>query len=200
MNAGAGRAANHRNMDATFGGITLGPDAFPTVYLSKSETDLRRSLASVAYAYGWDVREEVVIPGWGRIDIVLGDTDGTYLVELKIELTKPARIRKAFQQADGYGRWWAANVGRPADTILVGLEVDAAALATVADAYLLNVSSKSVGDFLYFLEHGKYGSGCSARARMAKTRAGRAAQISEFHSAAASRLEGAILRSQAVSA
>jgi hypothetical protein len=193
-------ATNHRDPSVTFGSITLGPESFPTVYLSKSETDLRRSLASVAYAYGWDVREEVVIPGWGRIDIVLDAPDETYLVELKIDLTKPARIRRAFQQADGYGRWWAANVGRPTDTILVGSKVDEAAVAVVADAYLLGVAWRDVGTMLYFLERGRYGSDCSARAKKAKVRAARAAEISDFHSAAASRLEGAILRSQPVPA
>jgi len=193
-------AANHRDPGVTFGGITVGPESFPTVYLSESETDLRRSLASVAYAYGWDVREEVVIPGWGRIDIVLDAPDETYLVELKIDLTKPARIRRAFQQADGYGRWWAANVGRPTDTILVGSKIDEAAVAVVADAYLLGVAWRDVGGMLHFLERGRYGSDCSVRATKAKARAARAANISDFHAAAASRLEGAILRSQPVSA
>lgn len=187
----AGRSADPRNLDSLFGGITLGDDDFPTVYLAKSETALRRSLASVAYAYGWDVREEVVIPGWGRIDIVLDAPGETYLIELKIELTKPARIRRAFQQADGYGRWWVANVGRPTDTFLVGAEVDEAAIAAIADAYLISVAWKTVGSLLHFLEHGRFGDDPSpARALKAKARADRALRISDFHAHVARRLAG----------
>lgn len=188
--APARSGANRRDMDATFGAITVGPEDFPTVYISPAEADLRRSLASVAYAYGWDVREEVVIPGWGRIDIVLDAPGETYLIELKVDLTKPARIRRAFQQADGYGRWWTNNIGRAADVILVGAKMDDPAVSAVADAYY-TVVPRSVGSLIYFLENG--GHAKDARALRARGRASRAAFVATFHQIAADRLAAANL-------
>lgn len=189
---------NPRDLHTAFGGIALGVDSQPTCHLTKSETDLRRSLASVAYAYGWGVQEEVVIPGWGRIDILLSAAQQTFLVELKIDLTKPASIRRAFQQADGYGRWWTNNKGTPADVFLCAAEMDDAAIASVAAAYPM-VGPKSVGNLLGFLEYGGTRSGRSARAIRAKVRAARAALVSEFHAAAAARLRSQVLDSAEVS-
>lgn len=101
-----------------------------------SENELRRSLATVAHAYGWIVEEEVQVPGWGRIDIVLRDGgDFPYLIELKLDLTRPAQIRKGLQQVDGYGRWWTKEYGEPARTYLVGLEIDRGKADDMADAY-----------------------------------------------------------------
>lgn len=86
----------------------------------RNEADMRAALAKLAYAYGWDVREEVTIPGWGRVDLVLRDSDyGVRLLELKVALVKPSEVRRAFQQADGYGRWWVGNKGEAASTALV---------------------------------------------------------------------------------
>jgi hypothetical protein len=176
-------STDRRDLKVIFGGIALGPNSFPTVYLSKSEVELRRSLASAAYAYGWDVQEEVVIPGWGRIDIVLTAGPENFLIELKLDLTKPAKIRRAFQQADGYGRWWSSNRGHAADVFLCALEMDDTAVAAVAAAYLC-VGPKSISQLLAFFEHGGSARGRMARANRAKARAERAAFISEFHAAA----------------
>lgn len=191
------RGLNRRNVDATFGTITLGPDNFPTVYLSRTEADLRRSLASVAYAYGWEVREEVVIPRWGRIDIVLDAPGETHLIELKIDLTKPARIRRAFHQADGYGRWWARNFGQSANVILAGLDVDEPAVNAVADIYF-SVTPRSIGELIYFLEHG--GNAKDDRAAAARGRASRVAFLSMFHERAAARLTASSTEAQQVPA
>lgn len=85
----------------------------------RTEADMRRGLAKLAFAFGWNVQEEVVIPVWGRIDLVLWDSaPGSILIELKRALTKPSEVRRGFQQADGYGRWWVANRGEPAQVIL----------------------------------------------------------------------------------
>lgn len=101
-----------------------------------SEAELRTGLAKLAFAYGWQVREEVVIPGWGRIDLVLHDYSPTsYLIELKQSLTKPSDIRKAFQQADGYGRWWTTNREQPAQVILAAAEARDSLIKPVAAAY-----------------------------------------------------------------
>lgn len=179
---------NPRDLSAVFGGITLGPDSFPTIYLHDSEVELRRSLASVAYAYGWDVQEEVVIPGWGRIDIVISAAGETYLIELKIDLTKPARIRKAFQQVDGYGRWWAENRGMATDVFLVGSKIDDQAIDPVARAYP-SVGPKSMGHLISFLEHGSLSQSAKySRALASQNRASRADRIYEFHRKAADRL------------
>lgn len=182
--------SDSRDLGRVFGGIAL-TDDFVTIYNTESETDLRRSLASVAHVYGWDVSEEVVIPGWGRIDLVLED-DSTYLVELKIDLTKPARVRRAFQQADGYGRWWTTNKGQPADVFLVGADMDDAVIKGVADAYY-NVWPRTISDILYFLEGGGFrGTDLSRKIRRARAlkRAGRAAEISQIYTQALNRLSG----------
>ena len=102
------------------------------------EVELRASLAEMARALGWLVEEEVVVPGWGRIDLVLREVNKreSILVELKLDLTKPAKVRRAFQQADGYGRWWAANRGLASSTWLVSVEGDDALINGVQDLYI----------------------------------------------------------------
>lgn len=104
--------------------------------LYTGEIEARKGIAAWARALGWIVREELVIPGWGRIDIVLRDSEESwpFLIELKLSLCKPAEIRKAFQQADGYGRWWSQQ-GEPNTVIVVGLTIDEAAVGLVQDAY-----------------------------------------------------------------
>lgn len=148
------------------------------------ETSLRKGLASIALAYGWTVEEEVVVPGWGRIDIVLrnpgaGDVS---LIELKLDLTKPAKIRRAFQQADGYGRWWASNRGSAANTYLVGAADAAALVGAAADLYpavrYLNLST-----FIGFLD---FCGNRETRARVAtRRRSELQAQIAIFDAAIA---------------
>jgi hypothetical protein len=102
------------------------------------EADFRRQLARLAFVYGWDVREEVVIPGWGRIDIILDDADRPdypILTELKLELRRPADVRRAYQQADGYGRWWKTTKGQMAEVVLTALDYDKDLVRSVGDAY-----------------------------------------------------------------
>jgi hypothetical protein len=102
-----------------------------------TEADARMCFRQLADAYGWLVQEEVVIPGWGRVDLVLrtSPSSSPLLVELKKELRKPSEIRRAFQQADGYGRWWAHHQGESATSILVGIQGDWTRVKPVADAY-----------------------------------------------------------------
>lgn len=127
--------ADPRDLGRLFGGIRRGAPGKLRVGLGRCETDLRRNLASAAHAYGWLVEEEVVVP-WGRIDIVLRDGDGApALIELKLDLAKRAKIRRAFQQIDGYGRLWAQEYSEAADTILVGQRVDEAGMAAMQCVY-----------------------------------------------------------------
>jgi hypothetical protein len=101
----------------------------------RTEADLRSALSLFAYLHGWSTREEVVIPGWGRIDLVLYDrSPGSILIELKRDLSKPSEIRRAFQQADGYGRWWKTNKGEPATVYLAAATANHD-VAPVAAAY-----------------------------------------------------------------
>lgn len=128
--------ADRREITAIFGSLRPSADRGATLSRSTSEADLRRSLASVAHAYGWLVDEEVVVPGWGRIDLILRDGFGhPRLVELKLELTKPARIRRGLQQADGYGRWWTQKYGQAVNTYLVGLDFNRTEVDALATAY-----------------------------------------------------------------
>lgn len=128
--------SERRDIAAIFGSLQVSADRGATIGRETTEADLRRSLAAAAHAYGWLVEEEVVVPGWGRIDIVLRDgVSEPRLVELKLELTKPARIRRGLQQADGYGRWWTQKYGQAASAYLVGLDFDAAAVDPLAAAY-----------------------------------------------------------------
>lgn len=116
----------------------------------RTEADLRASLAELASLYGWDVEEEVVVPGWGRIDLVLraGDDLPPYLVELKLALTKPSEVRRAFQQTDGYGRWWAKERNEANVPLLVAKAPDMSIVTPVADAYP-GVPFRTINDFIY---------------------------------------------------
>jgi hypothetical protein len=126
---------DRRDLRQTFGSVFVQDQAI-MVTTGPTEADLRRNLATFAHAFGWLVQEEVVVPGWGRIDLVLRDgVSVTRLVEMKLDLTKPARIRRAFQQADGYGRWWTQSYDVPADVSLVGAKLDRQACAPVMGAY-----------------------------------------------------------------
>lgn len=103
----------------------------------RSEADLRASLAEFAAMLGWDVEEEVVVPGWGRIDLVLRHSPAAkpYLIELKLALKKPNEVRRAFQQADGYGRWWSKEKGEANTPMVVSDAPDLSIVTPVADAY-----------------------------------------------------------------
>jgi hypothetical protein len=102
-----------------------------------TEADARSAFGQLAEVYGWIAEEEVVIPGWGRVDLVLrsAHAEKPLLIELKRELRKPSEIRKAFQQADGYGRWWSTHRSESATSILVGIQTDWSRVRPVADAY-----------------------------------------------------------------
>lgn len=115
--------------------LDLGSGLFQVRY--QSEADLRRALANLARLCGWLVEEEVVVPGWGRIDIVLREDPTTppRLVELKLELLKPSQVRRGFQQADGYGRWWTKTKEEPAETYLVAAEHAKEHVSSIGDAY-----------------------------------------------------------------
>lgn len=77
----------------------------------RNEADIRDAIAAHAWALGWDVQTEVVIPGWGRLDVLLWSEvpsmrDGLQVaIEVKRALSTPAAARRAFQQADGYRLW-----------------------------------------------------------------------------------------------
>lgn len=118
------------------------------------EASVRRALARLARAYGWAiVREEVVVPGWGRIDLVLqpvSERCTPFLIEIKLDLSKPARVRRAFQQADGYGRWWEKQTGDRSYPVLTYCTGNHDLIKSVGDAYP-SVSHRTVGDLMEFL-------------------------------------------------
>lgn len=129
-------AADPRDLETAFGTLWLSDAGRPVIESGRTEAELRRNLASFAHAYGWAVQEEVVVPGWGRIDLILRDGPGApLLVELKLDLTRPAQIRRAFQQTDGYGRWWTREYGEPVDTVLAAVKLDLAGMSSVHRAY-----------------------------------------------------------------
>jgi hypothetical protein len=115
--------------------LSIGDGRFRVEYLS--EADLRRQLTDLARLCGWLAEEEVVVPGWGRIDIVLREAPRSVprLIELKLDLTKPSQIRRGFQQADGYGRWWTREKGEAAETFLISAEHTEGHVASIGDAY-----------------------------------------------------------------
>lgn len=111
-----------------------------------SESEMRSGIARVAEAYGWIAQQEVEARGWGRIDIVLRAAPGPVesriapefvplIVELKVDLLKPSDVRKAFQQVDGYSRWWAKEKGEPNTPVLCAHRWDPQLIASVGDAY-----------------------------------------------------------------
>lgn len=117
--------------------LSLDRESGQPVIRYANEAELRGGLAQLARAYGWRVQEEVVVPGWGRIDLVLDDGSGSpvNLVELKLELYKASDVRRGFQQADGYGRWWAQTRSENAVPFLVAAKANAELVGPVADAY-----------------------------------------------------------------
>lgn len=152
-----------------------------------SEADIRINLAKLAYAYGWDVEQEVVIPGWGRIDLVVSDTSpGSILIELKLALNKPSEVRRGFQQADGYGRWWVANRGEPAQAVLAAADASAGLVAPVAVAYP-EVQFHLVNHVMAGLA--VWGSP-TARVGVAQARADGLSNLLEIHDHAVNRLVG----------
>lgn len=171
-----------------------------TVRSNTPETELRLSIASIAHAYGWIVEEEVPVHDGGRIDIVLYDGDRPHhLIELKLDLTKRARVRRAIQQIDGYGRWWAHKGGKPASTHLVGLTVDLPMAVGMADAYP-SVNVFSVEQLLYGLRI--WGDPCGRRFRriVAAQRLADLQRVSGAYRAAIADLDEDLLPASAVPA
>ena len=118
-----------------------------------NESSVRRGLARLARAAGWfEVREEVAIPGWGTIDLLLRSARGEapVLLELKLDLTRPATVRKAFQQIDGYSRGWTAEHGEQSIPILSACKQDIATVDRISLAYP-QVSYKPVSAILGYL-------------------------------------------------
>lgn len=68
------------------------------------EASLRDGLAEFARLYGWKVRTEVVLPGWGRVDLIAENRATQYVIEIKLRIDRPSLLRKAVQQLDGYAR------------------------------------------------------------------------------------------------
>jgi len=129
-------ARDPRDLIEVFGPIWASKDDKLAIGMPFAEVEMRRNLASAAHACGWLVEEEVFVPDWGRIDLILRDgASAPLLIELKLDLTRPAQIRKAFQQTDGYGRWWVQEYGEAVDTLLVGLKVDPGGMSSVHRAY-----------------------------------------------------------------
>lgn len=96
-------------------------DDTETISISYSdEADLSLGIATVAHLHGWHVEREVVIPGWGRLDLWLTEASGTrsWSIELKLRLDRPALVRKAFQQAEGYRRWLIDDGREPFGMVL----------------------------------------------------------------------------------
>lgn len=118
-------------------GLAVLDDGFHLSYTD--EASVRTGLARLARGLGWGVvREEVVIPGWGRVDLLLHEVcelDWPYLIEIKLDLTRPSVIRRAFQQADGYRRWWRQEYSQHCHPILAAVKFDAVAVGRVATAY-----------------------------------------------------------------
>lgn len=167
-------------------GVKLDTEHGPVISY-RTEADMRRGLAKLAFAFGWSVQEEVVIPVWGRIDLVLWDTaPGSILIELKRSLTKPSEVRRGFQQADGNGRWWATNRGEPAQVILsaAAAPVD---VTPVAAAYP-EVQFLLIGEVMARLA--TWGNP-QQRIGIAQARADELCGLLEVHDHAVKRLDGA---------
>lgn len=153
----------------------------------RDESSLRQAIASIADAYGWTVEQEVFIPQWGRIDLVLrerAESSSVYLIELKLDLTKAAKVRKAFQQADGYSRWWTAKRGSNL-TYLVAVKSDQELVATVADMYPA-IGFRTVRELVGAL--GPWGNH-EHRMQVARARADEVRERLQLHHAALTHLE-----------
>lgn len=161
----------------------------------KSEAEVRSGLAAMAHAFGWLVQEEVAVPGWGRIDLILRETHEAQpiLVELKVNLIKPRDIRKAFQQVDGYGRWWARARGEVNFPLLIGCNIDQVAVAPVADTYP-EIGIHAVSFFMAWLQTGGHPGN---RLERATERADALRQRLAVYEGAVSKLRSAALEDRA---
>lgn len=103
-----------------------------------TEDDLQEGLADYAATLGLDVKREVDLYGQGRADLLLTLDGGARLVvvEVKKELTKPAKVRAAIQQADFYGRLLADRRAVPVSTILYAPEIDWSVVGRESRLYL----------------------------------------------------------------
>lgn len=147
-----------------------------------TEASLRDALARLAFLAGWDVETEHHVVGWGRPDLYLRSPGRpATAVEIKLDLTKAAPIRKAFQQADVYAR----ALGPDVDVILTAPQVDQS-LASQYDLAYPDVWFMETGRFVGFL----YGAsaGMDERHRRALTRQQELARQYDMHTAVLARL------------
>lgn len=135
----------------------------------RDEHSLQESLKELAHAHGWVTESEVVVPGWGRIDLILHESHAkefSWVIELKTDLTRLSTIRKAFQQADGYARWLATQ-GVNRRVVLAAAEVDFSLANDLAYGYRDSVQLVSAGMLVNTISEPGYS---GARARAARSR------------------------------
>jgi len=111
-----------------------------------SEAELRDALHAFADAYGWRVRSEVPVPGWGRIDLLLED-DLLWVIELKLSITKPAALRRGLTQVHGYAAAYPSYVFR---TVLCAPRFPDWAASMAAVAYP-DIDLWSVGQLMAYI-------------------------------------------------
>lgn len=165
-------------------GIEVGDDGRFTLHYT-DEASVRRGLARLARAAGWfEVREEVAIPGWGTIDLLLRPTPryAPTLIELKLDLTRPAAVRKAFQQIDGYSRGWTAEHGEQSTPVLSACKQDIDTVDRIALAYP-QVSYKPMANVINYLVSAP--GALTARYGLAAERANALRAEMDLHSAVA---------------
>jgi hypothetical protein len=83
-----------------------------------SESDLRDALHAYADSYGWNVKTEVHVPGWGRIDLLIRGAWRPWVIELKVAVSKPALLRRGLTQVHGYAASVAQTMERSTRSIL----------------------------------------------------------------------------------
>ena len=151
----------------------------PTIAM-QDESDLQRGMAEYAELHGWRAQCETVIPGWGRLDLILHAAeydDYAAVIEFKTKLVKPSLIRKAFQQADGYKRWLEMNNKYFGVVWLSANEIDEAAANDAAYAYRESVRLIHPGVIMNFISASHRVEDRVARARLVHERAIHRARI-----------------------
>lgn len=164
------------------------------------EAGLSEAMATYAHLHGWFVQREIVIPGWGRLDLVLTEPGGSeaLAIELKLTLRQAAAVRKAFQQAEGYRRWLKSNpsaFGESARLILSSPtnRTDPDLVSSVNELYP-SVSYHSVSEVLGHLT--RYPSrdfGIGMRRELAAERLERAQREVQLRQAAIAEMEADLL-------
>lgn len=77
--------------------------------LWRTEADLRDILATEWWLHGADVRTEVKVPDCGRADILVTLAGRMHVIEMKKSITTAGQARDAFQQANSYVQYLAAE-------------------------------------------------------------------------------------------